>query len=90
MIGGQLDHPQISGENHFPRLRYRTLKFAFDRTQIKNDASHIYIYIYIYKYIYIKESKIICIYNTHKVVVVAFFTVYPRVDFIIPRVDESI
>ena len=29
------------------------MKFAFDRTQIKNDASHIYVYIYIY----------ICIYN---------------------------
>ena len=35
---------KISGENHFPRLRYGTLKFAFDRTQIKNDASHIYIF----------------------------------------------
>ena len=39
MIGGQLDHLKISIENHFPRLRYGTLKFAFDRTQIKNHAS---------------------------------------------------
>ena len=32
----------MSGENRFRKLRYGTLKFAFDRTQILTYASYIY------------------------------------------------
>ena len=32
------------------------MKFAFDRTQIKNHASYIEVYIYIYIYIYIYQK----------------------------------
>ena len=47
MLISSLTTLEISGENRFHKRRYETLKFAFDRTQIKRYASHIYIYIYI-------------------------------------------
>ena len=42
MAGGQLDLLNISGENHFHKMRYGTLKYAFHRTHFE-----VKIYIYI-------------------------------------------